>query len=164
MWSNAFKKSLLSITALEAKWCERSLTTTTTIVLWPLYRTRISFRWQTRSTSCMTANVLQTNNVDAQCDKLATELSWQRFASKLANFQLPHLPLTYPTCIWRLRWGDFVWVLPTFLVPENKSPWAVMRRCLHDPTFSRLIRTPTCHRRTDGRTNKHTTTTNTRGS
>jgi len=44
----------------------------------------------------------------AQCDKLATELSWQRLRrwtfssyselSKVANFNLPH-------CIWRLRWG-----------------------------------------------------------
>jgi len=42
--------------------------------------------------------------VDAQCDKLATQLSWQRFASKVTNFQLPQLHLTYPTCIWRPRW------------------------------------------------------------
>jgi len=48
---------------------------------------------------------LQTNKVDAQCDKLATELRWQRFASKMANFQLPHRHLTYPTCP---RWGDSV--------------------------------------------------------
>jgi len=59
-------------------------------------------------------DVLQINNVDAHCDKLATELSWQRFASKVANFQLPHLHLTYPTCIWRLRWGWPGWVLPRF--------------------------------------------------
>jgi len=50
-------------------------------------------------------NVMQTHNADAQCDKLATDLSWQRFASKVANFQLPHLHLTYPTCIWRLHLG-----------------------------------------------------------
>jgi len=31
------------------------------------------------------ANVLQTNKVDAQCDKLVTELSWQCFGSKVAN-------------------------------------------------------------------------------
>jgi len=43
--------------------------------------------------------VLQTNQLDAQCDKLATELSWHRFASEVANLQLPHLHLTYPTCI-----------------------------------------------------------------
>jgi len=73
----------------------------------------ISCRWQTRATRCVTANVLQTNNVDAQCDKLATELSWQRFASKVAIFQLPQVHLIYPTCIWRLRWGwtpfEFCW-------------------------------------------------------
>jgi len=32
--------------------------------------------------------------VDAQCDKLVTKLIWQRFASKVASFQLPHLHLT----------------------------------------------------------------------
>jgi len=50
-------------------------------------------------------NVLQTNEVDAQYDKLATELSLQCFASTVDNTQLPHLHLTYPTCIWRLHWG-----------------------------------------------------------
>ena len=67
----------------------------------PKNLTRIRCRWQTRATRCITANVLQTNKVDAQSDKLATELSWQCFASKVANFQLPHVHLTYPTCIWR---------------------------------------------------------------
>jgi len=70
-----------------------------------LLTTRISCRWQTRATRCITANVLQTNKVDAECDKLATELSWQSFASKVATFQLLHPHLTYPACIWRLRWG-----------------------------------------------------------
>ena len=65
------------------------------------------------------ANVLQTNKVDAQCLKLATELSWERFASKVANLQLPHLHLTYPACIWRLWLGDPVWVLPRFSASEN---------------------------------------------
>ena len=41
---------------------------------------------------CITANVLQTK-VDARCDKLATELSWQRFVSKVANFRLLHMHL-----------------------------------------------------------------------
>jgi len=60
--------------------------------------TRISCRWQTHVTRCIMANVLQTNKVDAQCDKLATELSWQHFASNVANFQLlqPHLHLVPP--------------------------------------------------------------------
>jgi len=50
--------------------------------MWPL---------QTRATRCITSNVLQTNNVNAQCDKSATELSRQRLASKVATFQLPRL-------------------------------------------------------------------------
>jgi len=37
-------------------------------------KTSISCRWRTRATRCITSNVLQTK-VDAQCDKLATELS-----------------------------------------------------------------------------------------
>ena len=49
--------------------------------------------------------------LDAQRDKLATELSWKRFASKVAHLQLLRLHLTYPTCIWRLRWG---WVRLSF--------------------------------------------------
>ena len=55
---------------------------------------------------------MQTDNADAQCDKLATDLSWQRFASKVSNFQLPHLHLTYPTCT--LGW--VIW--PAKTVPE----------------------------------------------
>jgi len=62
-------------------------------------------RWQTRATRCITANVLLTSNVDAHCNKLETELSWQRFASKVAGFQLPQLHSTYPSCIWRLHLG-----------------------------------------------------------
>jgi len=69
-------------------------------------QTKTSCRWQTRATCCITANVLQTNNVDALCDKLATEQSWQRFTSKVANLQQSHLHLTYCTCIWHLHWGD----------------------------------------------------------
>jgi len=57
----------------------------------------------------------------AQWDKLATKLSWQCFALKVVNFQLPHVRLTYSTCIWCLCWGDHVWVLPRFSASENKS-------------------------------------------
>ena len=39
--------------------------------------TSISCHRQTRATRCITTNELQTK-VDAQCDKLATERSWQR--------------------------------------------------------------------------------------
>jgi len=35
----------------------------------------ISCRKQTRAMRCITTNVLQTNKMDAQCDKLVTELS-----------------------------------------------------------------------------------------
>jgi len=62
-------------------------------------RTRISCSWQPHTTCCITPNVVQTSNVNDECDKLATELSWQHFALKAANLQLPHLHLTYPTCI-----------------------------------------------------------------
>ena len=55
-------------------------------------QTTISCHWHSRATRCITANVLQINKVDAQCDKLATELCWQRFASNVVN-----LHLTYPT-------------------------------------------------------------------
>jgi len=69
--------------------------------------TSIICRWKTLATRYITANMLQTM-VDAQCDKLATELSWQRlrrsirfrvvasYLSKVANFNLPHLYLAPP--------------------------------------------------------------------
>jgi len=63
--------------------------------------TRISCHWQTHAPRCITANMLWASQVN----KLVTERRWQPFASKVANFQLPHLHLTYPTSIWRLRWG-----------------------------------------------------------
>jgi len=44
--------------------------------------TRCAASWQT---------FLQTSNMDTQCDKLATKLSWQCFTSKVANLQLLHL-------------------------------------------------------------------------
>jgi len=73
--------------------------------------TSISYCWRTRAMRCITANVLQTK-VDAQCDKLATELSWQRLRrSTFSSYSelgpiCQKLPiLTYSTCIWRLRWG-----------------------------------------------------------
>ena len=117
--------------------------------------TKTSCRWQTCATLCVTTNVLQTSNVDAQCDKLATELRWQRFASKFANLQLPHLHLTYPICIWRLRWGwPRMSFAEIFSVRKLASIWAIVWHCLRDPTFSRFSRTPTC----DGRTNRQTNT------
>ena len=44
---------------------------------WAINLTSITCRWRNRMTRWITANVLQTK-VDAQCDKLKTELSWQR--------------------------------------------------------------------------------------
>jgi len=60
--------------------------------------------------------------VEAQCDKLATELSWQRFASKVADLQFPHLHLTYPACIWRLSWGDPVEFCRVFWRQKTRVP------------------------------------------
>jgi len=34
----------------------------------------------------------------------------------------------------------------------QQSPWAIVRRCLDDPVFSLLSRTPTSDRQTDGHT------------
>jgi len=68
--------------------------------------TRISCHWQTHTTHCITANVLQTSKVDAQCDKLVTELTWQRFTSEVANLQLPHLHLTTPLGLTRLSFAE----------------------------------------------------------
>jgi len=45
------------------------------VIVWS--HNSISCRWRIRATRCITVNVLQTK-VDAQCDKLATELSCQR--------------------------------------------------------------------------------------
>ena len=130
--------------------------------------TRISCRWQTRATRYSTANVLETNKIDPSRDKLATELRWQRFATKVANFQLLHLHLTCPICICRIRSG---WTRLSFadIFGIRKLSMGYGVRCLRDSTFSRLSRTPTCDRQTDGRTDgqtdrqtdRHTTTANT---
>jgi len=91
---------------------------------------------------CITTNV----QVNAQCDKLATELSWQRlalkqrFALKVANFQLPRPHLTYQTCL-SASFG--VGKLDSLCY--RRIAW----RCLSDPTFSRFSRTPSCERQTD---------------
>jgi len=36
--------------------------------VWLVIKTRISYHWQTRTTRCFTANVLQTSKVHTQCD------------------------------------------------------------------------------------------------
>jgi len=60
---------------------------------------------KTRVTLCITTNMLQTNKVVADCDKLATKVSFQRFALKVVNFHVLHMHLTCLTCIWHFRWG-----------------------------------------------------------
>ena len=74
---------------------------TVIVILHWLQMWRHIIRWQTQTTRCITANM----QVDAQCNKPATKLSWQCFTSKVVSLQLLHLHLTYPTCTWRLRWG-----------------------------------------------------------
>ena len=113
-----------------------------------------------RATRCITANVLQTSKMDAQCYKLTTELSWQCFASEIANFQQRHLKLTYhlhlvpPLEVTPFEFCRYFWHQKT-RVPGGYRVTYVWC-CLHDPTFSRFGRTPTC----DGRTDRHTTTAN----
>jgi len=125
------------------------------------YWTRISSRWQIRATCCITANVLYTSKLDAQFDKLATELNWQRFVSKVPSlqlyrpaFNLPHLHLAPPLEVTPFEFCRDFWHQKT-RVPGGYRVTYVWC-CLHDPTFSRFGRTPTC----DGRTDRHTTTAN----
>ena len=63
-----------------------------------------------------------------------------------------------PTSVWRPRWllgGDLVGISLRSLASKNKSPWAIVWRCLRDPTFtfdltfSRFVQ---YRRVTDGRT------------
>jgi len=113
------------------------------------WKTRISCRWQTRAKRCITASVLQTNKVDAQCDKLATKLSWKRFASKFAILQLPHLHLTYSTCIWRLGWSDVFEFCRDFRRQKAMSPWRSVVCVILRLAVSVE---PSCDKRTDGQT------------
>jgi len=123
--------------------------------------TRTSCRLQTRATRCITANVLRANKVDAECDKLATELRWQRLAPKVANCQLPHSVNLYPTCI-----GASIGVTPVEFCRDFRHQktrvtglsCGVVCVILHLAVSveHRLV--------TDRRADKHTTTDNTRAS
>ena len=99
--------------------------------------------------------------VDAQrqCDKLATELSRQRFAPKVANFQLPHLHLTYPTCIWRLCWGRPHLSFAKIFSIRKLESLGYRVACLHDPMYGHFSQTLTCDK-TDGQTDRHMRTAN----
>ena len=68
-----------------------------------------------------------------------------RYWPKIADLNLP-------TSIWRPRWGDLVGISPRFSASENRSPWAIVWRCMCDPRFIYLCKTPTCDRQTDGQT------------
>ena len=51
--------------------------------------------------------------------------------------------------------GDPIGISRRFLASENESSWPIVWRCLCDPRFSHLSRTPTCvvtDRQTDGQT------------
>jgi len=55
---------------------------------------------------CITANVLQTNNVDAQCDKLCNRaklatlhVESHQFSAATPAFNLPHLHLVPPMAV-----------------------------------------------------------------
>jgi len=90
-------------------------------------------RDQTCTTCCITTNVLQTNKVDSQSGKLAIESNYaDNVCAKSRQFSA-----TLPA-FGASTGGDFVGVLPRFSPSENKSPWAIMWRCSHDPTFSRV--------------------------
>ena len=75
-----------------------------------MYEYQLSMTNLHDTTCCIMANMLQTK-VDAQCDKLATELSWQCLLAMVDVFELQRVIywklqiLTYPTCSWHLCWG-----------------------------------------------------------
>ena len=109
--------------------------------LWWQLRPRAASRW--------------TSKVDTPCEKLATELSQQCFASKVTNLQLPHLDLSYATCICCLHW---VWLFLSFaeIFGIQKLEFlGYCLACLRDPMFRHFSRTSTCDRRMESRTVRH---------
>jgi len=106
--------------------------------------TRISCHW--KNTARRTA-AWQT------CDKLATDLSWQRFVSTVVNVQLPQLHLMHPTCIWRLRWRWPRLIFAAIFGTRKRESQTIVWCCLHDPTFSHFSKTLISDlRQMDGRT------------
>jgi len=63
------------------------------------------------------------------------------------------LILTYPTCIWLPRWGSTHWSFAEIFVSKKHSPYANLRCCFDDPTFSRFGRT-SADRQTDRQTDR----------
>jgi len=113
-------------------------------------------------------NVQQKNKVDAQYDKLATELSWQRFASKVTNVELPHLHfpsrtthlhLASPSGVTPFEFCQNFWQSKTRVTRLSCGVVCVIL-CVAVSIEYRLVQTD---RRTDGRTDSDTTA-NTRAS
>jgi len=70
--------------------------------------------------------MLQTSNVNAGCDKLATELSWQCFVSKVANFQLPAIIEGYIAYFsMRMREPGLV-LLPVWNLTSSSCTWTLI--------------------------------------
>jgi len=67
----------------------------------------------------------------------AFELWRVRYLSKLANFNLSHVRLAFGASVS----SDPVGVLPRSSVSKKLESWAIVRRYLRDPTFSRFSRT-----------------------
>jgi len=67
------------------------------------------------------------------------------------DFQLPHLHLTYPTCIWRFRWGSPRLSFAEILSVRKLETLGYCVALFARQTFNRFSRTPTC-------ADRHTTT------
>jgi len=81
---------------------------------------------------------------------LHAELHSVSYLSEVANFNLPHLQLAQP-----------FWVTPFEFRRDligNWSPWAIVQRCLRDPTFSRFDTIPACDGQADGWTDRRADT------
>ena len=73
----------------------------------------------------------------------------ESYLSKVANFNIHHLHFAPP-----LRVTPFdIELCRDFRHQKTRIPaWAIVWRCLRDPTLSRFSRTPTCDRQTDRQT------------
>jgi len=89
--------------------------------------------------------------LDAQCDRPATQLSWQ--SARQSMFSRYSEWFVKSCQFWPMppAFDVSVWVLPRSSSSENWS------QCLCDLTFGRFSKTPTCDRQTDRHTDRHTT-------